>query len=525
MILIQQLCLMYYIDQKKMNNRSLLRKYAHKLILFLFFVLILIPFKTVYAGNLTGASDTLQCPSGSTGITCGGSRLSYRAGASSSLSGQSVVTIQSSGNADNNTKHLFPGDQLCFSSSLLNGCQDQNPPSSYTVSKIVDTTHFNIKNPLTGALSSNDFVIASESAQHLIAFTLTNAVSPGGKIVISIPAVKTSGKTNDGFPDTASSIANSGFDLGGSTAGLAVGSGDVNITGCTSSNWGSATVTAATGGNAHTVSFTRSTSSCAAGTAITVTVGSATHRLVNPAPITSGHSQGGADFYTITVQTQDNSSYVIDSVSIKVAPVESVYVSATVNTSLSFSIAGISLNQTKCGQSTSVTTTATTVPWATISTANSPLYAAQLLSLSTNSTSGYTVKTEENDQMGLNGKVCTGASAGEESNCIKDTTCDGGACTESTSAQWNNSTTNGFGFSLENVTNTDAAFTYNEAGRTFSSRQFADQEAGETKQNVMSASGPKNNSQVNVCYKIDISPGQPAGYYYNIVRYTASAVF
>lgn len=490
-----------------------------------YLVLLLVPVRSVYAGNLTSASDTLQCPSGATGTTCGGSRLSYRAQAAANSTGASVVTIQS-GSADTNTNHLFPGDQLCISSSLLNGCQGQTAPSTYQVANIPSTTTFNMKNPLTGSTLGSDFVIASQSAQHVITFTTTNAVPSNGSILITVPAIQTSGKTNDGFPDTAASVASNGFDLN------SLATTNVTVTaGCTPANWTVASVTAATGANNHTITINRATSSCAAGSTITINVGDSSVRMINPAPVTSGHTQGTADVYTINVKTRDGSSNTLDTVDIKVAPVEAVFVSATVDTSLSFSIAGIASAQSKCGVSTSVTTTATTVPWGTISTANSFLNAAQLVSASTNATSGYAVRVEENDQLGRDGVTCTGATAGESVNCIKDTTCDGGACTEAIDKEWVTATNNGFGYSLQNVTNSDAAFQYNVADANctgtpaFCSKQFADQEAAETKAAIMSAAAPRNNSQVNVCYKISTSSTQPAGYYYNVVRYTATPIF
>jgi hypothetical protein len=126
--------------------------------------------------------------------------------------------------------------------------------------------------------------------------------------------------------------------------------------------------------------------------------------------------------------------------------------------------------------------------------------------------------------MGKNGGACTGASAGESVNCIKDTTCDA-TCSESTSTEWTTATNNGLGFSLANVSGTDASFLYNESSRTFSSRQIADQEASETKANIMSNSAPVSGSSVYVCYRISISATQPAGYYYNKVKYTATASF
>ena len=232
-----------------------------------------------------------------------------------------------------------------------------------------------------------------------------------------------------------------------------------------------------------------------------------------------------ADIYTINVKTRDGSDNTLDEVDIDIAPIEAVLVSATVDETLAFTVAAVAAAASTCGQTTDVTTTAYSVPWGTLSTADSFSEASQQLTVSTNADGGYSVTIEENDQMGKNGGSCSGASAGESVNCIEDTTCDGAACTESTSADWATASNNGLGFSLANQSGSDAEFLYNESSRTFSSRQVADQEVPETKAAVMSSAAPVSGSSVYVCYRISISGTQPAGYYYNKVKYTATATF
>ena len=126
--------------------------------------------------------------------------------------------------------------------------------------------------------------------------------------------------------------------------------------------------------------------------------------------------------------------------------------------------------------------------------------------------------------MGLNGGSCSGADAAESLNCIKDTTCDA-SCNQVNTAEWTTATNNGLGYTLATVSGTPAVFYYGESGRTFSARQFADQEVSETKQNIMSWNMPVSNDQAYVCFRISVSGTQPAGYYYNKVKYTATARF
>jgi len=498
---------------------SKLSKYLYKFVVLL---VIFIQASIIYlykVPQLTPGLDTAGFTNASDTLSNG--RLSYRGGVSSGAASSSLATIDSSGHADNDTDHLFPRDVVCFSSSLLDGCYSQD---TYTVANVVDGTNFNFTPPLDAtALLDSDYVIATQSATHTIAFTLTNAVPTAGDIYMTIPALDTTGKTNDYFPDTNSSIATNGFDLGG------VGTGDISVasSGC-DNNWTVASVTAGTASEDHLIQINRSTNSCAAGSTITVTVGDASNKLINPAPINSGHTQGTADVYTINVKTRDGSDNTLDQSDIKVAVIEGVLVSATVDETLSVAIAAVSSGTSACGITTDVTTTATSVPWGTVTSFGAFQEAAQTVTVSTNADAGYVVKAEENDQMGKDGKSCTSPTsdtADATDNCIQDTTCGASACSESTSQDWTSTSYYGLGYSLANVSGSDASFLYNESSRTFSTKQFADQEAGNTKQTFMTSTGPVASSQTYLCYRLNVSATQPAGYYYNKVQLTATATF
>jgi hypothetical protein len=461
------------------------------------------------SAGFTNASDTLS-----------NGRLSYRAGVDTGVNNSSLVTIDSSGNADNNTNHLFPKDVVCFSGSLLDGCYNN---ATNTVANIIDSTNFNFSPPLGPVdLSANDYVIASQSAIHTIAFTLTNEVPLDGSIYITVPSIDVTGKTDDSFPDTNVSIATNGFDLGG------VGTGNISVasSGC-ANNWTVASVTAGDASNDHRILINRSTDSCVAGSTITVTIGDGTKKMINPAPIT-GHTQGSADVYTLNVKTRDGSTNTLDQSNIKVAVIEGVLVSATVQETLSVTIAGVASSTSVCGISTDVTTTATSVPWGTIVNFGAFQEAAQTVTVSTNADAGYVLKVEENDQMGKDGKVCsspTSDTADATDNCIQDTTCSASVCSESTSQDWTSTSYYGLGYTLANASGTDASFLYNESARAFSAKQFADQEATNTKQTIMSNAGPVASSQIDLCYRLNVSAVQPAGYYFNKVQLTATATF
>lgn len=487
-----------------------IKKMISFIIIFFFFLynfLFALPLKSqLDSANLTNASVTLN-----------NARLSFRAGMATGNANSATVTIDSSGNADNNTNHLFPNDIVCFAGANLDGCYQQK---TYTVANIIDSTNFNFSPALGGtALGANDYVIASQSAIHTITFTTVNEIPANGDILITIPAVDLNGKTNDGFPDTASSISTNGFDLNG----LTTSNISISSSGCPN-NWTIAAVNAGTATTDHTIRIDRTINSCSASSTITITIGDTNKKLINPAPILTGHTQGTADVYTINIKTRDGSDNVLDQSNVKVAINEGVLVSATVDETLSLTIAGVPSSTSACGQTTDVTTTATAIPWGTIANFGAFQEAAQTITVSTNASSGYNVKIEENDQMGKNGITCPGPSAGEANQCIQDTTCNS-SCSESTSDEWTNTSKYGLGYSLANISGTNAAFTYNESGRTFSSKQIADQEASETKQTIMSSTAPVASSQIYVCYRLNVSATQPAGYYFNIVRYTATASF
>lgn len=487
----------------------------------IFFVSVALAYRFIYptqkthSANFTSASATLS-----------NARFSYKAGVASGTSGSSTVTIDASGNADNSTNHLFPGDQVCFAGSAETGCLGN---VNYTVANVIDGTTFNLTSALTTTLESTAYVIATQSGSLTLAFTTATEIPANGDLYITIPAVNTTGRTDDGIPDTGATTAANGFDIGDITTS------DITVTGCTDVNWTVASITAGDASNDHRILINRATSACAASSAITVTIDS-NPGIINPAPLTT-HTQGQADSYQINIKSRDGGDNTIDNSDVSVSPVEGILVSATVDETLSLTIAGITADSgSYCGvtrTASSPDTTATSVPWGTLS---STYLAAthntnHQITVSTNASAGYKLYAEENDQMGKDGVACTGASAGEADDCIQDTVCDGTGCTHQTYRDWGSDPTSypGLGYSLQNVSGTDALFEYNTSGGTFNAKQFADQEASESRSastaELMTNAGPVDGSSAYVCYRLDITATQPAGYYYNKVKYTAVPTF
>jgi len=477
------------------------------------------------ASSLTSASLTLT-----------NSRMSFKSLVSSGAVNTSLVTLAGSG-GDTNTNNLFPGDAVCFSDAGLHGvCRDNK---TYTVSSVPSTTTFEVNTALGTALTGTDYVIATQSGRWELKFTTVNAVPVNGHLVITIPKVTGAGLGSDGIPDNAASLAASGFDinkLAGTDVTWASG-------GCTTANWSANPTVTAGAGTTTTITWLRSNAQCNAGSAFDIYIGAAgsqlTNQIINPAPITTGHTQGKADNYGITVATDDGTN-TIDSAIVEAAPVEAVLVSATVNPTLTFQIAGLTGGtQTYCGSKTYVATTANSVPWGSQTPGGGFVYAAQQLTVSTNANSGYVVTAQENDQMGRAGtngvaNVCTGTTPTGGTDyiftgtnyCIRDTICTVSACSESTSGDWTSASNYGLGYTEATQTGTiPAPFYYNELVRTLSAKEFADIQGGKSAQTVMTTTAPVSGDSIYICYILSLPGIQPAGYYYNYVQYTATATF
>lgn len=465
--------------------------------------------KTVKSANFTSVSATLS-----------NSRYSYKASVATGTSGSSTVVIDTA-SGDDDTDHLFPNDTICFVNSAQSGCIGN---TTYTVANVVNSTTFNTTGALADTLTTNDFVVASQSGTLVLAFTTTTEIPANGDILVTIPALNTTGKTSDGIPDTGASASVNGFDIGIMTTT------DVTVTGCTDVNWTVASVTAGTASADHIIQINRATTACAASTAITVTI-DADPGLINPA-VVDGYTRGAADNYSIDITSRDGTDATLDTSDVIVAPVEGVLVSATVDEILSLTVAGVTADSgTYCNitrTAASPDTTATAIPWGTLS----PTYLAathntqQTVTVSTNADAGYNVYIEENDQMGKDGVACAG-NGGEAVNCIQDTTCDATGCTESTLRDWTADPSSyvGLGYSLEETSGTDAVFEWDDSSAAFNAKQIADMAASETRQSIMTNAAQVDGSAINVCYRIDITATQPAGYYYNKVKYTAVATF
>lgn len=466
------------------------------------FVLLLVISYFIYpsqtdSANLTVAKDTLQT-----------SRLSFAGRVKSpTAEGSSHVWIYTSGTSEFysvSTAGLKVGDALTIGTG------------SYTIASIVDADEFTTSAVLgANDADDTDVIYFKSKPQQVITFTTASAIASGFFRVL-IPAATSN--FNDTVPDSTGFDFNSATTTATNATGYTFATPVATVSGGTScpSGW-------------HCFEY-HYVGTGGVGTAITLTIGNTngTTTPIAPAP-KSGHTEGTADAYTFKIQnfvnTSDPTGTPADQTTGKIGVIESVRVTATVDPSISFSIAGIASGQNPCGtgatNETDVDTTTGTnaplaVPFGTL-TLNTFKDAAHLLTVSTNAVSGYTVTAQENDQMGKDGGTAT---------FIADTSGDNGTADETTSDTWDTAAAHpGFGYTLKAVSG--ATVPFNSSGANFYARRFpaiADPDSPLV-QTVMSSTGVADSHTANVCYRVTVAATQAAGNYENQITYTATASF
>jgi len=457
--------------------------------------------KELDSANLTSVADTLST-----------SRLSFYGSLGvGHTAGVSFIRISTSGMPSTSTANLFTGDSVLIGDGATAG----NPAGTpYTVDDIYDTDEFTLTAGLDATdKDAGDLVIATRSATHTVTFTPATSIA-NGAFRILIPSG--TNNNNDGIPN------HDGFDMA-----AAVGVGTTAPSGGGVTSWETATATASAGtgcsaGN-HCFEARYNGINNASGT-FTFYI----HGLINPAPAT-GHAEGSADTYTVTIQHLADrlSNYaVIDSTTVKIAVVESVRVTATVDPTITFTIAAVGVGTTACGLPATITTTATAVPFGTMAL-NTFKNLAQKLTLSTNAVGGGAVTNTENDHLGKDGGTVTFiADAGGDSPSTMD---------HNVTEDWTTATNNGFGFSLDDAgdgaNDVTEAFTYNvvsgncSAG-SYCARNFANLAHTDTATEIFNSGGLKVDAgDLYVCYRLTVGSTQEAGDYENNITYTATATF
>lgn len=462
--------------------------------------------KPIPGAELTSVKDTLSS-----------SRLSFIGSVASSgnTAGGTTLTIKTSSlpgwaTSDANF-NLFSADTLHVGST-----------TDYTVIDIIDDASDN-KILLYPGLSSsdideNDPVIATRSAQHTVTFTPISVINNG---YYRIRLKATAGGAGDAVDDWIDGIPDAdGFDFRSSfnTSWISCpdsGVASIEYSGDTHCPSGYSCVFCSYTGNNTLAQKT-----------LTVGTTAAAQQPINPAPSSTSKTMGQADTYVFYVDHLDSSYAGVDSTSGKLAVVESIRVTATVDPTIELTIAGIATGETACGSALDVTTTATSVPFGSVSITNFT-NAAQNITVSTNADEGYAVTTLASDQLNL----ITGTGVDTGTN-IPDTPGDDTAASHTTKDEWESTSTKGFGYSLENVDANTISFEYSDTdggctggAGTFCAKQFADNSTVEAAQTIFNSGTTADSENAYVCYRIIVASTQEAGTYTNAITYIASATF
>ncbi len=471
---------------------------------------------------------------------------------------QSIINLQTNGNPSNTTSNLFVGDTISIGETTLN---------NYNVSNIGTTAEISIGGTLyTGDNATGLALVSTRSAIHTISFTTPNQVTSGyfQILIKSANNLLNAGTTDangengrNGIPDQY------GFDLGADIGTSSVGSTAFGIGTRIKAGAGGTgadilcpdvgTESAYVGGTELILGQTFHEIKCAytgnnaVGGTYTIVIGrglATGSQLINPSP-GSGHLEGATqnngtttDIYSFYVRHLDASENVKDSTHGKIAVIEAVRVTATVDPTLTFLIdnggvgytsnvgfSAIQVGETRCGVPVSGGQSTTTGTAATFREIGIDAFntVAQRLSVVTNAFGGYSLTAFQDKYMtaiGITGPGGVGVT-------IPPTICSiGSPCTSTVASDWTSSIRYGFGYSLENVVGgTDImAFNHNDGGATFNTRSF-----GYLTSNSVQIMGrnstPQQTDRAYVCYRITVGPAQPAGDYEGRIIYTATATF
>lgn len=440
------------------------------------------------SANLTSVADTLET-----------SRLSFHGKNNEQLTaGTTIIKMATSGTPSTSTANIFPGDTVEYVST----------DNTYTVYQVIDTDEFSVTAALDAADDdADDEFIIQRTSQHVVTFTAASAVADGA---IKVRIKADSANFNDSDPD------DDGWDYN------SIGNGDITCPGDVATKYDFVTGTATVSGGTNCASGyhcfeCRYSGPGNPGESMSITIGDGTE-MVNPSAA-SGHSAGTADTYSVIVDNLNASDTAVDSTTAKVAVIESVRVTATIDPTINFSVAALGAGSTACGNALDVASTATTVPFGSVAI-SSFTDLAQNLTVSTNASGGYVVTALEDNQMRI-----VGATAPE----IPDTPGDTATASHTVTDEWVSTSTKGFGYSIENVDAASAAFEYTDSTAgcdgVYCAKQFADNAGSEAHQTLFSSSTVADNENAYVCYRIIVGATQEAGDYWNAITYRATATF
>ncbi|MBD3248324.1 hypothetical protein GF382_03490 [Candidatus Falkowbacteria bacterium] len=256
-----------------------------------------------------------------------------------------------------------------------------------------------------------------------------------------------------------------------------------------------------------TASGTGNTVKCIYSAAQPLAAGSSTFVLTG---VTNPSSRGS---YTINVYSKDSGGTEIEKSAVKVAIIDDVTVTATVDPTLIFDIDGLATSTTVNGETTTGSSTYDTLAFGTL-TVNSQAILGQLLKVSTNAAYGYSVTVAQNQDLT--------SDAGATINAFVD-----GAAASTTAQAWQSpagtlgsaDTYGHFG-----LTAADTSL----SGAAFGSGNYKGFETDPIE--VMYNDGPADGTTAyvgssTVAYSIEIDALQEAGEYTNTLTYVCTPTY
>ena len=321
----------------------------------------------------------------------------------------------------------------------------------------------------------------SAPSNHTIRFTVPNGIYVGQTIVLTFPA---------GF------VAQNGLDF--NDFDVASGSTDIALAAAPAgASWGVATTST-------TVTFTTSGSVVASSSPIVIKIGTnATSGATGNTQYVNPVAQGS---YQIDVTAG------VDSGHTQVAIVNDVNVTANVSTTFTFTVSGLATSSMLNGTSTTRTTTATSIPFGTL-TAGVIQTAAQRLNVTTNAIQGFAVTVfQDANLLSSTGADIDGFANGTYTNTPA-------VWTAPTNNIANEATWGHWGLTSED----------DEGGNEFSSNKWV--AASTTPRTIFTHSGPADGvtpmiGSTTVGYQVQITPLQEAGDDYStVLTYVATPTF
>jgi hypothetical protein len=213
--------------------------------------------------------------------------------------------------------------------------------------------------------------------------------------------------------------------------------------------------------------------------------------------ITNGSTAGTAYFVQVNTYSGACGTGLVDTSTVGFIYTAGQAVTASVNPTLAFTVAGLASSTSINGSTTNVATTSGTIPFGSTATISTNAVAAQALSVSTNSGNGYSV------YISYSGPLSNG------SHSITDF-----SGTNATPTTFTAAGTENFGYTTNSSVLTQ-----------FASGKWAGLTTSNSSNPVASSTSAINNDTTDVGYQLGIASTTPTGSYSTTVIYTATPVY